>query len=1589
MRLQGGNPSAGTEWGEVGQEGGKGGRPPDGAASDQDAAMTDSLAAKVQSGILFNDFTGNGEEAIGNEGGRGVNGNVNSVLSFKETLLSNSTKNRVSNPIDELDVELVESDVQIGGASELPEIWFSDRVHDAIDAKLAKSMIIRLLGKTIGYRALWNRIMALWCPVGAISLVDLDNDYYLVRFANEEDFHKVLSGGPWVIYGSYLTVQPWTRYFNAAEDHPSHIMVWARLPKLPYRYYTKSLFQHIAATIGKVVKIDYNTEAGKRGRFARLALIVDLSKLLISGIVIDGRRQDIEYEGLPTICYKCGKYGHAKEVCGTSESSTVQEVNPSALRNPTKLYGPWMQVVNKRRRNVSLQRSNRIDNGSSRETVALGSRFATLAEVVNEGVAVEEDLGIVVSTRKEQVGGTGRLSTFPAKGGVDVHQQQESQPVRNQVIEHETRFGKGVDDRVDREVETESREERFGAVLWVASQEPVIRETSSLNKAKPVVVRVGGEEEPRLGVKGGSKLTSKPPRSVDRVAAKSGTIGRLSILASDLDKAANEERLKVQQSSDTGVTKGVGVAWQTNSVYEQPDPGFKRSFKLLMRKQKPDIVVIMEPRISGSEADKFIHRSRFEFSYRVEARGFSGGIWLLWRDTISVQVLAVSNQYIHALCSLGGGGGSFFGTFVYASPDALRRRSLWEHLITLDPGIDNPWVVGGDLNVIRSASERFGGSNRRSGICSYFNDFLLNSGLIDMGFSGPRFTWRRGNLFQRLDRCLCNSAWLQAFPWSAVYHLLKLGSDHRPIMLRLVEDGATCGNRPFRYLSAWNDHSDFPLFLKSVWVVEKSFHENVVNFQNKVRSWNREVFGFIDRRKSRPMARIRGIERALESSFRPSLVRLEEDLKEELDVVLSQEESIWQQKSRSNWINKGDRNTSYFHMAASTRRKRNMVRMLRIANGDWCEDPSTLRHHAVNFFRHLFTTDFVQPRVMDSSANFRQFTADELKPLVSAVTMEEVRGVVFSMAPLKAPGYDGLHVAFYQKNWETVGLSVFQVVKDFLDNGVLGDETTSFSPGMDFRYSAVDNGGLGFKDLHVQNQTFLMKIGFLLVSDDDRLWVCVLKSKYHWEGVMPLSIRRNGCSRLWTGLCNIWDDLKECIHWEIWDGRDTNFWYDHWLGREDRLALSCLSSEAPRPVCVADMVSVHGNWDWERLEAVLPREKLELIAAVQPPRSDAGLDRPGWRWEEKRNFSVSSAYGYLFHGLDFGNGDTWKRVWKIAVPQRVRMFIWLTFHNRLLTNVERVRRHVATSESCEICNNGQEDIDHVLRSCTVAKGVWTRLLPPARCESFFGLPFPEWLHLNLFDRSFYIADDEWGVRFAITCWLLWKRRCRLLFEPGEGMMEDVLRRGGRLVEECSRAPSVNTGAPAGRLRTSTWSKPRVGWVKLNVEASVSTIDRSAGVGGVFRDNQGKWLFGFTRFVGRCETLLAELWAIHDGLLHAWELGYRCVEVESDCLDAVKIAMARSKTLDRSALVCSIHRLLSNDWCVVVTHVDRGCNGVADALARRGRGSSMAPVSLFEAPDEVACMVESEREVPFNGRGSSLTSTALEEREVPFDPGGFN
>ncbi|KAG8479188.1 hypothetical protein CXB51_029041 [Gossypium anomalum] len=89
-----------------------------------------------------------------------------------------------------------------------------------------------------------NKIYSMWRPLGPIHMMDIENDYFLVKFHNKLDCDKALSEVPWTIFSQYLTVQPWTRAFDSTQAYPSVVMAWIRLPALPIIYITvKSLLK--------------------------------------------------------------------------------------------------------------------------------------------------------------------------------------------------------------------------------------------------------------------------------------------------------------------------------------------------------------------------------------------------------------------------------------------------------------------------------------------------------------------------------------------------------------------------------------------------------------------------------------------------------------------------------------------------------------------------------------------------------------------------------------------------------------------------------------------------------------------------------------------------------------------------------------------------------------------------------------------------------------------------------------------------------------------------------------------------------------------------------------------------------------------------------------------------------------------------------------------------------------------------------------------------------------------------------------------------------------------------------------------------
>ncbi|PPR83483.1 hypothetical protein GOBAR_AA37232 [Gossypium barbadense] len=74
----------------------------------------------------------------------------------------------------------------------------------------------------------------------------------------------------------------WIMAFDPSQAYPSVVMAWIRFSALPSYLYNHKIITEIGELVGKVVKLDLNTDSRTRGYFARLAVYVNLETPLVS-----------------------------------------------------------------------------------------------------------------------------------------------------------------------------------------------------------------------------------------------------------------------------------------------------------------------------------------------------------------------------------------------------------------------------------------------------------------------------------------------------------------------------------------------------------------------------------------------------------------------------------------------------------------------------------------------------------------------------------------------------------------------------------------------------------------------------------------------------------------------------------------------------------------------------------------------------------------------------------------------------------------------------------------------------------------------------------------------------------------------------------------------------------------------------------------------------------------------------------------------------------------------------------------------------------------------------------------------------------
>ncbi|KAK8600203.1 hypothetical protein V6N12_050059 [Hibiscus sabdariffa] len=99
------------------------------------------------------------------------------------------------------------------------------------------------------------------------------------------------------------------------------------------------------------------------------------------------------------------------------------------------------------------------------------------------------------------------------------------------------------------------------------------------------------------------------------------------------------------------------------------------------------------------------------------------------------------------------------------------------------------------------------------------------------------------------------------------------------------------------------------------------------------------------------------------------------------------------------------------------------------------------------------------------------------------------------------------------------------------------------------------------------------------------------------------------------------------------------------------------------------------------------------------------------------------------------------------------------------------------------------------------------------------------------------GDAIWATRFVVFCWLIWKRKCNVIFNNNPLQSSALIRYGNLIANEFAYVHNCikDTRIP----QPVSWCPPATGWLKANCDGAVNPRDGKAAIGGVVRDEQ--WL----------------------------------------------------------------------------------------------------------------------------------------------------
>jgi hypothetical protein len=207
----------------------------------------------------------------------------------------------------------------------------------------------------------------------------------------------------------------------------------------------------------------------------------------------------------------------------------------------------------------------------------------------------------------------------------------------------------------------------------------------------------------------------------------------------------------------------------------------------------------------------------------------------------------------------------------------------------------------------------------------------------------------------------------------------------------------------------------------------------------------------------------------------------------------------------------------------------------------------------------------------------------------------------------------------------------------------------------------------------------------------------------------------NKPSFAWRSIFSAKDLVQQGLIWRVGDGNSIHVWDDRWIPRPTSFLVQSPPNQIAGNSLVSNLIDRDlRSWNVGLIHSIFTEDEAQLIINI-PLCPTFPPDHLVWQGTSNGVFSVHSAY-HLAKELQQRNcgecsnpvtqGEVWRVLWSLQIPNPVKVFLWKACHNLLPTKANLFTRKVVDNNCCPVCLIEEENIFHALWGCSGAKDVW-------------------------------------------------------------------------------------------------------------------------------------------------------------------------------------------------------------------------------------------------------------------------------------------